>query len=269
MRRRPFEFPILVLLGVVLLGPQRLVGSEPPPNRPQQPDLGRLAQAVRQVLEDFNRSEFGEMLAAVAKGSEMGPGDGWFKKGSQSRYGWQWLAARFDPEGTGRITRDRFRGPAELFARLDRDGDGVLTPADLDWSPAAMKARENPAASYLFYLLDADSNGRVTKAEWDAFFAKLSRGKGYVSVEDLRMALRPPAPPRPAAGSPPPKQMGPSRDVLLAGLLSGELGSICEGPRVGTRAPDFDLATQDGKRRVRLSDYRGHKPVVLIFGNFT
>jgi hypothetical protein len=33
-------------------------------------------------------------------------------------------------------------------------------------------------------------------------------------------------------------------------------------------APDFSLPSLDEARTVRLSDYRGHKPVVLIFGNF-
>lgn len=36
---------------------------------------------------------------------------------------------------------------------------------------------------------------------------------------------------------------------------------------VGTQAPDFDLAavTGDRRHRVRLSDYRGKKNVVLAF----
>lgn len=39
--------------------------------------------------------------------------------------------------------------------------------------------------------------------------------------------------------------------------------------RAGERAPDFALATLDGKGEVRLADYRGVKPVVLIFGSYT
>ncbi len=33
-------------------------------------------------------------------------------------------------------------------------------------------------------------------------------------------------------------------------------------------APDFSLPALDENRSIRLSDYRGHKPVVLIFGSF-
>ena len=39
--------------------------------------------------------------------------------------------------------------------------------------------------------------------------------------------------------------------------------------RVGDLAPDFSLPTADRKTRVRLSSFRRHKPVVLIFGSYT
>lgn len=39
--------------------------------------------------------------------------------------------------------------------------------------------------------------------------------------------------------------------------------------QVGDTAPDFSLPTADGKARVRLSSFRGHKPVVLVFGSYT
>jgi len=39
--------------------------------------------------------------------------------------------------------------------------------------------------------------------------------------------------------------------------------------QVGDAAPDFDLARQDHRERVKLSDFRGKKPVVLIFGSYT
>ena len=39
--------------------------------------------------------------------------------------------------------------------------------------------------------------------------------------------------------------------------------------RVGDAAPDFSLPTADRKTRVRLSAFRRHKPVVLVFGSYT
>ena len=40
-------------------------------------------------------------------------------------------------------------------------------------------------------------------------------------------------------------------------------------PKAGDVAPDFELRDVNGENPVRLSDYRGRKPVALIFGSFT
>ncbi|NOQ40414.1 MAG: redoxin domain-containing protein [Anaerolineales bacterium] len=40
-------------------------------------------------------------------------------------------------------------------------------------------------------------------------------------------------------------------------------------PRVGDPAPDFTLSDIRGENTIRLSDFRGKKPVALIFGSFT
>jgi hypothetical protein len=37
----------------------------------------------------------------------------------------------------------------------------------------------------------------------------------------------------------------------------------------GDAAPDFELQTHDKSATVRLSDFRGAKPVVLVFGSYT
>ena len=39
--------------------------------------------------------------------------------------------------------------------------------------------------------------------------------------------------------------------------------------KVGMAAPDFKLKTKDGKRDVRLSSFKGKRPVVLVFGSYT
>lgn len=38
---------------------------------------------------------------------------------------------------------------------------------------------------------------------------------------------------------------------------------------IGDSAPDFDLATIDKQGRVKLSEFRAGRPVVLIFGSYT
>lgn len=40
-------------------------------------------------------------------------------------------------------------------------------------------------------------------------------------------------------------------------------------PKVGEMAPDFEVADVTGTQTVRLSDFRGERPVVLLFGSFT
>ena len=42
-----------------------------------------------------------------------------------------------------------------------------------------------------------------------------------------------------------------------------------QAPKVGDIAPDFNLRDANGQNPVRLSDFRGKKPVALIFGSFT
>ena len=40
-------------------------------------------------------------------------------------------------------------------------------------------------------------------------------------------------------------------------------------PKRGDLAPDFELRDIEGKNPVRLSDFKGQKPVALVFGSFT
>jgi hypothetical protein len=40
-------------------------------------------------------------------------------------------------------------------------------------------------------------------------------------------------------------------------------------PRRGDIAPDFELFDLDGENPVNLSDFKGDKPVALVFGSFT
>lgn len=38
---------------------------------------------------------------------------------------------------------------------------------------------------------------------------------------------------------------------------------------IGDQAPDFNLETYDKKSRVKLSSFKGDRPVVLVFGSYT
>ncbi|MEN8181334.1 MAG: hypothetical protein ABFS46_02230 [Myxococcota bacterium] len=55
------------------------------------------------------------------------------------------------------------------------------------------------------------------------------------------------------------------RDEELAWQQSNDPRS----PKVGDLAPDFELQDPTGKVQVRLSDFRGKRPVALVFGSYT
>ena len=42
-----------------------------------------------------------------------------------------------------------------------------------------------------------------------------------------------------------------------------------KAPKVGDLAPDFELYDIRNEQSVRLSDFKGEKPVALIFGSYT
>ena len=48
--------------------------------------------------------------------------------------------------------------------------------------------------------------------------------------------------------------------------MSGEPTS---GPKLGTLAPDFELSPPAGGQTIKLSSFRGVKPVALVFGSYT
>jgi hypothetical protein len=150
-----------------------------------------------------------------------------------------------------------------LFARLDRDKNGVISPDDFDWSDRSRYVQMSYMANRLFRKLNVEGNGRLTKDELLHFFDKASQGKDHLSADDFRDALL-----GGLFARYEPSDM-PSQAVLIRGLFAGELGSMNEGPKVNDPAPDFTLKTVDGKDTIHLAKRLGTKPVVLVFGSFT
>ena len=56
---------------------------------------------------------------------------------------------------------------------------------------------------------------------------------------------------------------------FLAGMESERETREARAPRLGDLAPDFSLPRLDAAGTVRLSEFRGRQPVVLIFGSYT
>jgi hypothetical protein len=250
---------VLAALALALLS-VALIRAEEPPR-----DDARFERMLRRTAAAAQQLEFTHMLGQIVRrGADMGPGGGWFNPG-EGRYTWKWLSARCG--GKERISPKEFAGPPELFIWLDRDRDGFLTAADFDWSETTAFSRQMNQAQQ--WLRQRSAAGKLSKRDWEQLFEQLARGKDYLSVDDVRALLNPPPlPPSPAA-KPGPGAGPPSKATLLQGLFTEEIGSIFEGPRLGQRAPDFTLATHDGKKLITLSSFFLHKPVALIFGSFT
>ncbi len=259
--------------------------SGPPRSRNMPPSalppelIARLGNLIEKDWKD--RPEWAQMAVAVLKGKQMGMGSrsGWFGPG-RSRYNWTWLQKRFDKK-----PKDGKIEPSELatgilqtdFKRLDRDHNGAITKDDLDWSAGNLLLGDSPA-NQVFYRLDRDSNGRVTLEEINQFFKQAAGEFEFLTPEDLRNALgfrESPGQQQRGRGGPPPG----IRWKMFQRLLNGELGTLESGPDLDQMAPDFKLPllAHDAKKTklvltdkfVRLSDSRGKRPVVLIFGSFT
>ncbi len=209
-------------------------------------------------------SEAARMMATVRRGDALRAGVGWYAPG-QSRYAWSWFAERYDADGDKRISAQELKG--EPFAHLDRDRDGGVTADDFDWSDRSDWAKQAGVSLRLFRAIDRDGSGKLNEAEMVGFFKKLSGEKGHVTPDDLRDALLQAAAIESGKGKGKAKRE--SEAGWMKGLLDSDLGSPFDGPRVGKDAPDFTLATPDGKAQVTLSDSRDKRPVVLIFGSFT
>lgn len=214
------------------------------------------------------RPEWADMLIVLLKGDSMGPGVGWFKP-SEKRYDWNWISDRFDANSDGSISPEELgvKEPEsdQFFARLDRDNDGFLQPADFDYF-----GRQQPAtpammmSQYLAGLVDTDSNGRITPEELGAFLKRADADKtGFITSEDMFREFTRMFADRNGGGSDMPRP-----DRMLSIFFKGELGVLESGPALGEPAPDFTLPTHDGSDSVKLSRSQG-KPVILIFGSFT
>ncbi len=226
-----------------------------------------LAESVLKRIESKYEAEQQpdavRMLAAILRGSDMGMGGGWFGPAKQ-QYDWKWIASRHQLEEDESLKKSDFLGDLLFFERLDRNGDGELKKDDFDWSSSSPFMREQGVANSIFRQIDKGQDGKVSRDELLTFFDKAKGTSNELAIDAFRRAL---GLGNSGGGYFPGDAPTPER--LLRGFFSSELGSLQEGPKAGEKAPDFELTTEDGTKTIRLYDWIGKKPVVLILGNFT
>ncbi|MDB5392042.1 MAG: Iodothyronine deiodinase [Planctomycetaceae bacterium] len=81
---------------------------------------------VEQAYAGTAQPESVKMLLAIARGSKMGPGEGWFGPAA-TRFNWKWLSESQGLADADSIPADKFHGSERWFGRLDRNKDGRIT----------------------------------------------------------------------------------------------------------------------------------------------
>lgn len=239
------------------------LAGDPPPNVPTSPPPEALATMLEVSFGPKTPPEAARMLAAILRGSQMGPGEGWFGP-AETRYTWKWLAAAHSlPATTPGVSKKDFRGAPELFAVLDRNRDGTIQPDDLNWADDNPYMQMSSFLSRFYRRLDRQGTGKLTRAQWQEIFDRASGGKDTMTADEFKQSLLTGY----GSGGFMPGD-GPDKAMLIRGLFANEIGSLQEGPHVGQTAPNFVLKTADGDK-IELAKLVGPKPVVLVLGNFT
>jgi Ca2+-binding EF-hand superfamily protein len=211
---------------------------------------------------------------------------------------WAFVSSKYDADGDGQVATAEYDRGQDTFARLDRDGNGALTPSDFESAtkgPPMTLTKEDSVTMTLWRVFRREQDMDVSRDELLETLAELDLD----GDERLTRKETKPAMPRGGPGSGD-NRFGLLQEVLdedgdgalarvelLAffdrrdtdgdGLLSmlggGNRAPRDVGPPVGARpgdmAPDFTLSSADGGRDVTLSGFRGDTPVALIFGSYT
>lgn len=195
---------------------------------------------------------------------------------------WDYLAARYDRDGSRSVEPQEYTRGAVKFARLDRDRNGLIEPRDFgipgervgrrelaaQWTMARAfqrdRDRRNLGRGELlegFDRHDRDGDGRLTPAD--------AAAKGGLTARALEILL---------AGVDLDRDGAVSRWEVVEFFRDHDtdgngvwtFGASRAGLPPGTPAPDFSLPAVDRSGRIALSSLLEEGvPVALVFGCFT
>lgn len=132
---------------------------------------------------------------AMRRAKTSGAGDG--HRGNRRRGGLNaGTLKRWDRDGDGKVSSDEFPGRDAMFERLDADGDGYLTEADIDArrkKDGAAKKKDagpvTPKTGTVIERMDTDGDGRLHRAEFTGSaddWERLDRnGDGWITADEL------------------------------------------------------------------------------------
>ncbi len=199
---------------------------------------------------------------------------------------WTFLARKYDSDGDEVVTAAEYDRGETRFINYDRTGDGQLTAADFP-----PDTYFNGFSHYLVRQADADEDETITRAEWDAFAARLDAdGSGVITPDEAKRAMGEWADDWPLfLLSFDQDQDGDfdafdldvtfrdqdyDGDGALTGKETAGWAATAERPdtpppAVGEAAPAIDLMFADGSGAFRLADAIREQPVALVFGSYT
>ncbi len=219
---------------------------------------------------------------------------------------WAHFQKRYDKNGDQKITAEEHgRGEAQ-YKNLDKNGDGTVDALDFQRGPAPggknrrgqSKAEDNPEAQrasrartvgeMFGSFLNTDGKPGLSKQDWAALRARLVVDEdGFIDGKSITVLTGLDGKTRMARMMN--HQLEQALDFnrdndvtveelaeVFKSLDTNGDGTLQVGseiqmpPGVGELAPDFTLPYADNaEKSVKLSSFRGKKPVALIFGSYT
>lgn len=182
------------------------------------------------------------------------------------------MLSQFDKNNDGSIDEDE--APPQLkqrFKTVDADGNGKLSKAELE--NMAGRLGNRPQRPNARPQPEAAPGQPDNAASPDGLFRLLDTDRdGKLSKEELENAVKLMQRDRNKDGVLEPNELAGPNDgrrpgEVITPAAKGERHS--DTLKVGDEAPDFTLPDKSGKNEVTLSSFRGKRPVVLIFASYT